>query len=253
MNKFQKVLKRHKSSRKQFNFQNKEGVYFFKTFQDFFPIFVRSYPKFTPETCTSIIFKPRKDLNMNLYLDFDFKGREPIQLATSDIAKFARKVAKLVGSPNFVLTKRVDSYLKTTKKEEYHAYGFHLWLLGKFSLKQCKHVRDTILSENMLLTLRKKYHFYNSDENCVDKAPALRSNGLFITGDRKTTALPHFICFAHGKELQFGWQATNQNLFCTLLEEMYSFIWEPPGPTQELPTPSVTSKVRVKPTTGFNL
>ena len=133
---------------------------------------------------------------MNLYLDFDFKGREPIQLATSDIAKFARKVAKLVGSPNFVLTKRVDSYLKTTKKEEYHAYGFHLWLLGKFSLKQCKHVRDTILSENMLITLRKKYHFYNSDENSVDKAPALRSNGLFITGDRKKNSLStlHMFC-----------------------------------------------------------
>ena len=200
MNKFQKVLKRHKSSRKQFNFQNKEGVYFFKTFNDFFPIFVRSYPKFTPETCTSIIFKPRKDLNMNLYLDFDFKGREPIQLATSDIAKFARKVAKLVGSPNFVLTKRVDSYLKTTKKEEYHAYGFHLWLLGKFSLKQCKQVRDTILSENMLITLRKKYNFYNSDENCVDKAPALRSNGLFITGDRKKNSLSslHMFCSWQG-------------------------------------------------------
>ena len=246
MSKFQKIVKKHKSSKKNFNFQNKQGVYYFKNFESFFPLFVASYPKFTAETCTSLIFKPRPDLDMNLYLDFDCKGREPIQFITHDLAKFARKLGKLVGSPEFVLTKRVSSYLKTTKKEQFHAYGFHLWFLGKFSLQQCKMVRDSILSGKLLNPLRKKYNFYNSDEDCVDIAPALRRNGLFLAGDRKAVAPPHYICYAKGKELQYGWQATQQEFYCTLLEEMYSFIWEKPGTIQVLPIPSKKNKAIVE-------
>ena len=237
MTKFQKVVHRHKSTGKKFNFQNKRGVYFFKTFRDFFPSFVAGYPKFTEHTCTSLIFKPRKDLDMNCYCDFDFKGREPISLETNDLAKFAKKVSKIIGSPKFLVTKRVSSYFKTTKNEQYHSYGFHLWFFGKFSLVQCKLVRDTILSQKLLDPLRKKYNFYNSDPNAVDKGPILRSNGLYITGDRKTAAGPHFICYANGKELEYGWQAHagNQDVFCKLLEEMYLFIWEPAGKKQVIP------------------
>ena len=253
MVKFQKIVKSHKSSKKKFNFQNKQGVYYFKNFESFFPLFVASYPKFTPETCTSLIFKPRPDLDMNIYLDFDCKGREPIQFSTPDLAKFARKVGKLVGSPEFVLTKRVSSYLKTTKKEQFHAYGFHLWFLGKFSLQQCKMVRDSILSGKLLNPLRKKYNFYNSDEDCVDIAPALRRNGLFLTGDRKTVAPPHFICYAKGKELQYGWQATQPTFFCTLLKELYSFIWEKPGTLQVIPVKSLSKVEPIQVDPSFNL
>ena len=181
---------------------------------------------------------------MNIALDFDFKGREPTSLATTDLVKFSKKVAKIVGASNIVLTKRTSSYLKVTKKEQCHAFGFHLWIIGKFSLPQCQEVRDGILSEKLLNPLRRKYNFYNSDEDAVDKSPALRANGLYLVGDRKLglVASPHFICYANGKELEYGWQATDRSLFCGLLEEMYGFIWEPKGTEQVLKPPS--SKVK---------
>ena len=258
---FIKIVKKQRSSRnKPFNFQSSQnGVFFFKHFSDFFSPFVAASPKFTPTCCSSMIFTPRRDLHMNMYLDFDFKGREPVQLLTLDLAKFAKKVGKLVGSQDIVLTKRCYSYIKTTKSEQYHAFGFHLWVLGKFSLKQCKMVRDTIISDHMLTPLRKKYNFYNLDENCVDKSPALRSNGLFIVGDRKPglECGPHFICYAKGKVFEHGWETQNHELFCSLLEEMYSFIWEPKGEeqilekTRKTPDPVVSLKTNYKST--FNL
>ena len=146
---FKTYINRHRSSRaKAWNFQSprpNQGVYYFKEFNDFFTRYVHAYPSFTPEKCTSLIFKPRRDLNMNCYLDFDLKCREPIFLQTSVLARFARKVVKILGNHEFVLTRRVSSYLKETKKESYFANGFHLWILGKFSLQQCLQVRNTIL------------------------------------------------------------------------------------------------------------
>ena len=255
MNKFKNFINSHKCGPKKFNFQTSHnGRFFFKNFQSFFPQFVSSYPKFTAETCTSLIFRPRRDIDMNLYLDFDCKSREPVQFETKDLARFAKKVGKLLGAPEFVITKRVASYLKTTKTEQYHAFGFHLWFIGKFSRNQCKTVRDTILTQRLLDTLRKKYNFYNDDDDVVDYRPALRSNGLYIIGDRKQAAPPHYICHAKGKEKTFGWQFSDQKLYCALMEQLYSFIWEPRGTVHELtPDPKQVTKLVKPPESGFNL
>ena len=238
MNKFKNFIDSHKCGPKKYNFQTSHnGRYYFKNFESFFPQFVSSYPKFNDKTCTSLIFRPRRDIDMNIYLDFDCKSREPVQFETKDLARFARKVSKLLGSPEFVITKRVASYLKSTKTEKYHAFGFHLWFLGKFSRTQCKLVRDSILCQRLLDPLRRKYNFYNEDDDVVDNRPALRSNGLYLIGDRKKAAPAHYICHAKGKEMPYGWQFSNQNLYCTLLEQLYSFIWEPRGTIQELKPP----------------
>ena len=254
MCKFQKIVDTHKCGPKKYNIQSSNnGRFFFKSFESFFPHFVESYPKFTAETCTSLIFRPRRDIDMNIYLDFDCKSREPIQFETKDLARFATIVGTVLGSPEFVLTKRVASYLKTTKTEQFHAFGFHLWFLGKFSLTQCQLVRDTILSQKLLDPLRKKYNFYNDDEDVVDKRPALRSNGLYFVGDRKKVAPSHYICHAKGKKRLFGWQFSEQKLYCTLMEQLYSFIWEPRGTVQKLAPSSKPVRKLTTVKSGFNL
>ena len=229
----------HVSKNKDYNVQTPtHGNYFFPSFSDLFPPFLKAYPTYTPHNCTSFIFRPRKDINYPIYLDFDFKGREPTQLVTADLVKLAKKMVKRVGGSDFVLSRRESSYIKTTKKEQFHAFGFHLWIFGEYSLQQCKDLRDYVLKDQLLTPLRKKYNFYNSDENAVDPSPALRANGLFLIGDRKPglECAPHFICYAKGKEREHGWQYTDPTLFCALLEQMYGFMFLPKGVPQILKT-----------------
>ena len=136
--KFEKYVARHRSSRKgKFNFQSSQGgVYQFENFNDFFTQFVYSYPKFSESRCTSLIFTPRRDLMMNMYLDFDFKSAEPVTLKDHDIAAFGESLVALLPEPHeFVITRRVSSYYKHTKRESYHSWGFHIWIFGKFSLQ----------------------------------------------------------------------------------------------------------------------
>ena len=112
---FTKIVKRHASARsKPFNFQSSQGGVYSLSF---FGAFVAGNAKFTPNLCTSMIFRPRRDLDMHIYLDFDFKGRSPTTITTADLVVFSKKVAKIVGAEDIVITKRVSSYLKVTERE----------------------------------------------------------------------------------------------------------------------------------------
>ena len=97
MSKFLNNLKKYRSSRnKEFNFQSSQGgVFLFRSLGEFFEGFVAAYPKYTPEMCSSLVFRPRRDLNMNCTLDFDFKGRDPTNFARRILQNLQERSVKL--------------------------------------------------------------------------------------------------------------------------------------------------------------
>lgn len=221
------------SSKKAFNFQTIiGGVYNFPCKHMFFKQFCQAYPKFNESYATSLVFRPRKDIKMPMYLDFDFKMKVETRIPTTALLEVCRKIFKFLGEEpqKFLLTRRNGCYYKETKSESYWKSGFHLWVFGKYSTQTATDLRLKCLEAGVLDSFLKDYQIYNKPSDVYDGSPAIRSNGLLLVGDRKlgVKCSPHFICYySMVGELEYGWQFADRPLFLKLLAKMYSFIWEP--------------------------
>ena len=131
---FERFIERYRTnSKKAFNFQTIiGGVYNFPCKHLFFKQFCAGYPKFSLNYATSLVFKPRKDIQMPLYFDFDFKMKVETRIPTCAMVEVSKKIFTILGEdpPKFLLTRRVACYLKQTKSETYWKSGFHLWILA---------------------------------------------------------------------------------------------------------------------------
>ena len=209
-------------------------MYYFPDKNSFFDGYMHSdgYKTFSKNYCTGLVFRPRKDINMPLYYDFDFKMKHETSIPTSAMVELSKEIFKILGEdpPKFVLTRRCHCYYKTTKSEQYWASGFHLWVFGKYSTPKATELRLKCLAAGVLDDFLKRYNIYNSPSDAFDQSPAIRSNGLIIIGDRKPNVdcSPHFIAFySVVGELDYGWELKNHGLFTNLLSKMYNFIWKP--------------------------
>ena len=233
---FENYIERYRTnSARSFNFQSLAGgVYNFPDKLSFFKGFLHpdnGYRSFCKNYCTSMVFKPRKDLKMPLYYDFDFKMKEQTNIPTSAMVELSREIFKIMGKdpPKFLITRRCVCYYKTTKSEQYWASGFHLWVFGQYSTPKATELRLKCLEARVLDSFLERYNIYNSPSDAFDQSPAIRSNGLIIVGDRKpkVDCSPHFIAFySIVGELDYGWELKNHSLFTKLLSKMYDFIWK---------------------------
>ena len=98
---FERFLERYRTgSRKDFNFQTIIGGVYNIPCKDkhlFFKQFCAAYPKFNEKYATSLVFRPRKDLNMPLYFDFDFKMKEATRIPTAAMVELSRKIFTILG------------------------------------------------------------------------------------------------------------------------------------------------------------
>ena len=128
---FENFIERYRTnSSRSYNFQSLAGgVYYFPDSQRVFKHFCAAYPKFHEHYATSLVFRPRKDITMPLYFDFDFKMKSSTRIPTSAMVELSRKIFTIgeLDPPKFLITRRVSCYYKTTKSEAYWASGFHLW------------------------------------------------------------------------------------------------------------------------------
>ena len=116
---FEKFIERYRTkSSNAFNFQAiLGGVYQIPCKHMFFKQFCKGYPKFHTTYATSLVFRPRKDLKMNLYFDFDFKSDTNIRIPTTAMISLCQKIFTILGETpkKWLLTRRVSAYFKQTK------------------------------------------------------------------------------------------------------------------------------------------
>ena len=225
------------NSTRSYNFQRLGGgVYWFPDKQSFLNGYMHpdGYKKFSKDYCTGLVFRPRKDINMPLYYDFDFKMEAETSIPTSAMVELSREIFKILGEdpPKFLITRRCSCYYKETKKEPegFWKSGFHLWVFkkGGYSTQDVIDLRLKCLEAGVLDSFLERYSIYNPPSDAFDESPGIRSNGLIIVGDRKKGLDPHYIAYySQVGELDYEWESEKHGLFTKLLSKMYNFIWAP--------------------------
>jgi len=174
---FERFIERYRTnSKKGFNFQTIiGGVYNFPCKHLFFKQFCAGYPKFNENYATSLVFKPRKDIKMPLYFDFDFKMKISTSIPTTAMVKVSKKIYTILGEEpqKWLITRRVSCYHKETKSETYWQSGFHLWIFGKYSTETATELRLKCLKAGVLDDFLKEWNIYNSASDAYDESPAI--------------------------------------------------------------------------------
>ena len=215
--------------------------------------FMNNFTKFSlKHNAGGIVFKvPREkplpiicDIDVDLSREVTLKEEVFVELSEMIIDEFT-KITGVTEPVEIVMTRRPEACYYKKVKKVWHA-GFHLYILGRYTLQQSVQLR-----ENVLKNINVKGFFtniwgdsvLNSAEKIFDPALSKRSNGVLLIGCRKPNlkVAPHFIFFrglwrnawlTH-KILGPGWHVEHLESFKELFERIYGFIWEKFTPTRK--------------------
>jgi hypothetical protein len=227
-----------------------------------------------------IVFKVEKSKLFPLIIDIDLDLSKKLELESDVIEKNYHNLVALIlnefqalttlnEAVEIIVTRRPESCYFKPQKKVWRA-GFHLYIVGQFSLTLSKQLRETCLKN-----IDFKSHFAgwgckSTDEQIYDKALSERRNGTILIGSAKPqiSAGAHFIFFhaawrngfANERFFKPGWRKTHMADFRNIFYRLYSFIWDAPsekicsGKTpHKVSSPKTVNKGLAKSTRKFNL
>ena len=180
--------------------------------------YLESFPNFSAKkNAGGLVFKVPKAKLYPLILDVDVDLSREVALDEGLYIKLANyildeftNVTKATDGVEVVLSRRPGSCYK--KKKGLYRAGFHMYILGKFTLQQ-----SVALREQVLKNIDIKGHFTDawgeaviskSSEKILDPALSKRSNGVLLLGCRKPQTTVRDIFY-----LLFYFVLTNQSYF----------------------------------------
>ena len=218
MNGFEKYINKHQVSKGE-NFVLLAGgrLNIFDK-PEFFQKYLESFPSFSEKiNARGIVFKVPREKLYPLILDIDVDLSREVALDEGLYIKLANyildeftNVTKATDGVEVVLSRRPGSCYK--KKKGLYRAGFHMYILGKFTLQQ-----SVALREQVLKNIDIKGHFTDawgeaviskSSEKILDPALSKRSNGVLLLGCRKPQTTVRDIFY-----LLFYFVLTNQSYF----------------------------------------
>ena len=259
MSDYPKILANERTNT-DFNFVSLQGGKYKLTRNWFKKVYLQLKDKFKDGESGSLVFKVTPAKSYPLFIDIDVRLK---QLPTDvDIGKCYQGLISMIlgifsahfGGDNFaevIATRRPEIY----KKEDFFRAGFHLYIIGQYSLETSQKLREHVLKD---LDIRGyfdeifgKHNMdlkHNTSDHIYDSALSDRRNGCLLIGSNKPgyTCGAHFV-FLHGLwrngwndgPAQWeapGWYLKNDEIrekYNKALIRLYSFIWKkPPTPVE---------------------
>ncbi len=197
--------------------------------------------------CGSLVFKvpPQRLMPIIVDIDVNFSTRPSGGVRdcyTKVVDEILRCFHKLHPFEVYaVSTRRPEIYEKKTKSGTIFRGGFHLYILGNYTLNESLELRTLVLTDVSLKAMFETCGpVLNSNEDIYDVALAERRNGALLIGCNKPGSIckPHYVwLFGIWND---GWKQEHPRMFSTpgwhlgahndsynkLMMQLYSFIWD---------------------------